>query len=63
MYLTDKPVYAFGDGTNDLPMIEFADYSVAMGNGIDAVKEAATYVTTENVNGGIVNGLKHFNLI
>lgn len=61
--LTDKPVYAFGDGTNDLPMIEFADYSVAMGNGIDAVKEAATYVTTENVNGGIVNGLKHFNLI
>ncbi|MFC6176884.1 Cof-type HAD-IIB family hydrolase [Companilactobacillus huachuanensis] len=61
--LTDKPVYAFGDGTNDLPMIQFADYSVAMGNGIDAVKEAATYITTENVNGGIVNGLKHFNLI
>lgn len=61
--LEDKPVYAFGDGNNDLPMIEFADYSVAMGNGLDSVKEAATYVTTENVNGGIVNGLKHFNLI
>lgn len=61
--MTDKPVYAFGDGTNDLPMIQFADYSIAMGNGIDAVKDAATYITTENVNGGIVNGLKHFNLI
>ncbi len=61
--LEDKPVYAFGDGNNDLPMIEFADYSVAMGNGLDVVKDAATYVTTENVNGGIVNGLKHFNLI
>jgi len=61
--LTDKPVYAFGDGTNDLPMIEFADYGIAMGNGIDSVKDAATYVTTENVNGGIVNGLKHYNLI
>lgn len=61
--LEDKPTYAFGDGTNDLPMIKFADYSVAMGNGIDSVKEAATYITTENVNGGIVNGLKHFNLI
>jgi len=61
--LEDKPVYAFGDGTNDLPMIEFADYGIAMGNGIDSVKDAATYVTTENVNGGIVNGLKHYNLI
>lgn len=61
--LEKKPVYAFGDGTNDLPMIEFADYGIAMGNGIDSVKEAATYVTTENVNGGIVNGLKHYNLI
>lgn len=61
--LEDKPTYAFGDGTNDLPMIKFADYSVAMGNGIDSIKDAATYITTENVNGGIVNGLKHFDLI
>ena len=61
--LSDKPTYAFGDGTNDLAMIEFADYGIAMGNGIDSVKEAATYVTTENVDNGIVNGLKHYNLI
>lgn len=61
--LENKPTYAFGDGTNDLPMIKFADYSIAMGNGIDSVKDAATYVTTENVNGGIVKGLKHFDLI
>jgi len=63
LQLEDKPVYAFGDGTNDVPMINFADYGIAMGNGIQTVKDAATYVTTENVNGGIVNGLKHFNLI
>lgn len=61
--LEDKPVYAFGDGNNDLPMLEFADYSVAMGNGLDSVKAIASYVTTENVNGGIVNGLKHYKLI
>ncbi|CAJ1184568.1 haloacid dehalogenase family hydrolase [Companilactobacillus paralimentarius DSM 13238 = JCM 10415] len=61
--LEDKPTYAFGDGNNDLPMLEFADYSVAMGNGLDSVKAIASYVTTENVNGGIVNGLKHYNLI
>lgn len=61
--MKDKPVYAFGDGANDIPMIEFADYGIAMANGIDEVKDIATYITTENVNGGIVNGLKHFNLI
>lgn len=61
--LEDKPVYAFGDGTNDLPMIKFADYGIAMGNGISSVKAAASYITTENVNNGIVNGLKHYNLI
>lgn len=44
-------------------MIKYADYGIAMGNGIDSVKDAATYITTENVNGGIVNGLKHYNLI
>ncbi|AUI70831.1 Cof-type HAD-IIB family hydrolase [Companilactobacillus alimentarius] len=63
LHLEDKPVYAFGDGNNDLPMLEFADYSVAMGNGLETVKSIASYVTTENVNGGIVNGLKHYNLI
>lgn len=61
--LADKPTYAFGDGNNDLAMIKMVDYGIAMGNGLDTVKDAATYVTTENVNGGIVNGLKHYNLI
>ena len=61
--LEDKPVYAFGDGANDVPMIEFADHSVAMGNGIDEVKDIADFVTTANVDNGIVNGLKHFELI
>lgn len=61
--LMDKPVYAFGDGSNDLPMIQQVKHSVAMGNGIDAVKEAAEYVTSANTDGGIIKGLKHYNLI
>jgi len=61
--LEDKPVYAFGDGPNDLPMIKEVKHSVAMGNGIDSVKEAAEFVTTANTDHGIVNGLKHYNLI
>ncbi len=63
MDLEDKPVYAFGDGANDVPMIKFADHSVAMGNGIDEVKQLAEFVTTANTDNGIVNGLKHFDLI
>lgn len=61
--LQGKPIYAFGDGANDVPMIKFADHSVAMGNGIDEVKELADFVTTANTDNGIINGLKHFDLI
>ncbi|WP_125764509.1 Cof-type HAD-IIB family hydrolase [Companilactobacillus hulinensis] len=61
--LDQKPVYAFGDGPNDLSMIKEIKHSVAMGNGIDSVKEAAEYVTTANIDNGIINGLKHYNLI
>lgn len=61
--MEDKPVYAFGDGANDVPMIKFADHSVAMGNGIDEVKQLADFITTDNTDNGIVNGLKHFDLI
>ncbi|AKP68351.1 haloacid dehalogenase [Companilactobacillus ginsenosidimutans] len=61
--LEDKPVYVFGDGANDVPMFKFADHAIAMGNGIDEVKELAEFITTANTDNGIVNGLKHFDLI
>lgn len=57
------PTYAFGDGNNDLSMFDVVDHAVAMGNADDHVKAAAEYVTTANVDHGIVNGLKHFDLI
>lgn len=61
--LEDVPTYAFGDGNNDIPMLEYVDHPVVMGNGLPHVKELAEYVTTNNTNHGIVNGLKHFNLL
>lgn len=57
------PTYAFGDGLNDLPMLQFVDHPVAMGNGLPVVKQTAEFVTTDNIDHGIVNGLRHFNLI
>lgn len=54
---------AFGDGQNDIDMIETVGIGVAMGNSIKELKEVANYVTTDIGDNGIENALKHFNLI
>lgn len=55
--------YAFGDGLNDICMLEAVGHAVAMGNGQDSVKAAAEYVTTDILEDGVYNGLRHYNLI
>lgn len=54
---------AFGDGLNDVEMIQKVGIGVAMGNAVEAVKETADVVTTHVEEDGIVNGLKQLNLI
>lgn len=54
---------AFGDGANDITMLQFTSIGVAMGNAKDNVKDAADYVTDDCDNNGIYNALKHFNVI
>lgn len=61
--LINVPTYAFGDGTNDFAMFGAVDYPIAMGNAVELLKEQAIYVTTPNYDNGIINGLKHFELI
>ena len=51
-------VYAFGDGLNDIEMLQTVGTGVAMGNALDIVKEYADVVTTNVEDDGIVNGLK-----
>ncbi|MFD1671094.1 Cof-type HAD-IIB family hydrolase [Agrilactobacillus yilanensis] len=63
MNLEHLPTYAFGDGNNDLPMLGLVDHPIAMGNGIAPVKDRAEYVTETNERGGIIQGLKHYDLI
>ncbi|MCR5467386.1 MAG: Cof-type HAD-IIB family hydrolase [Lachnospiraceae bacterium] len=55
--------YAFGDGANDMEMIDYVGCGVAMGNGTDELKEIADFVTDEVENHGIYNGLLRLNLI
>lgn len=54
---------AFGDGGNDIPMLEHAGIGVAMGNAAPEVQAAADYVTTSVDEDGILNALKHFGIL
>ena len=54
---------AFGDGGNDIDMLQATGLSVAMGNALDSVKEIATYTTKTVEENGVVSALEHFDLI
>lgn len=49
---------AFGDGFNDLSMIQFAGQGVAMANAVEEVKSIADFVTTSNEEDGIAHALE-----
>ncbi|MBM4764351.1 Cof-type HAD-IIB family hydrolase [Bacillus sp. B15-48] len=56
-------VYAFGDGLNDIEMIQTVGTGVAMGNAVDSLKKYADHVTADVSNEGIWKGLKTLDLI
>lgn len=58
-----EQVYAFGDGLNDLEMIEMVGTGIAMGNGEEELKKLATYVTKDVAEDGILHGLKWAKLL
>lgn len=49
---------AFGDGFNDVSMIEHAGMGIAMENACDAAKNAADFITLSNNNDGIAYALE-----
>jgi Cof subfamily protein (haloacid dehalogenase superfamily) len=54
---------AFGDGENDIDLLQYAGVGVAMGNGGERVKQIADYVTLKASEDGITHALRHFKLI
>lgn len=54
---------AFGDGYNDVTMMDAVGLGIAMGNAVEEVKQAANYVTDSIFEDGIYHALKHFELI
>ena len=61
--LTREQCIAFGDGGNDVTMLEYAGIGVAMGNACEEVKAAADYVTDDIMKDGLAKALGHFHLI
>jgi hydroxymethylpyrimidine pyrophosphatase-like HAD family hydrolase len=60
---SQEDTVAFGDGPNDLEMMEFSACSVAMGNAIDSVKEKADLVTDDIGRDGLFKAMQQLNLI
>ena len=54
---------AFGDGGNDLDMLEYVGLGIAMGNAEDRLKQKANFVTRRASEGGISYALKIFGVI
>ena len=54
---------AFGDGRNDIEMLQSAHIGIAMGNAVTEAKQAADYITSNIEDGGILNACLHFKLI
>lgn len=58
-----EEVMAFGDGGNDVEMIEYAGIGVAMGNALPDVRKHADYVTSTVDEDGIVAALRRFRIL
>ena len=61
-YLGLKPeqTMAFGDGSNDLSMIQAAGLGVAMENAMEILKQQADYITGSNQEDGVASAIEHF---
>ena len=58
-----KDTYAFGDGYNDIEMIQMVANGIAMANGVKELKDIADYVTLDVLDDGFTFGLKKYRLL
>ena len=61
--IRNEECMAFGDGGNDIPMLQYAGIGVAMGNARPEVQQVANFVTRSVDDDGILFALKHFGIL
>ena len=62
-HISKEDSMAFGDGGNDISMLQHVGCGIAMGNATKDVKKIADYITDSVENDGIVSALKHFKIL
>lgn len=63
MGLTLEDAFAFGDGINDIEMLEAVGTGVAMGNGHERVKAVASYITDHVDADGLAKAMRYLKII
>lgn len=58
--ITAENAMTFGDAGNDCPMLEFAQYSFAMGNGSDECKKSAKFIAPSNAEDGLAQEVEKY---
>lgn len=58
--ISPKQTMAFGDGENDISMIQMAHFGVAMGNASSFLQSQADYVTLTNEQDGVAAAIEKF---
>jgi hypothetical protein len=61
--IRQEEIMAFGDGENDMDMLQFAGTGIAMGNAEEGVKACADYVTGDIDAGGVADALRYYGVI
>lgn len=61
--ISKEEAMAFGDGENDIDLLEYVGLGIAMGNGKERVKQSADYVTLRASEDGITHALRKFKII
>lgn len=58
-----EEIMAFGDGENDIEMLQYAKIGIAMGNADNDVKKAADYITDHIDEDGIYKALQYYKIL
>lgn len=61
--LSKEDTFAYGDGINDIEMLEYVNTGIAMGNANDKLKAVADDITDSHDEDGIYNSFKKYDLI